>query len=114
VNVTSKDVLRIVKEHIIYQFGIPIFLALIKFFGALRKKMEDSDQDIQKIDPPVLNRIKRKKYHQRMLKDPLDPYFCRCSKRNKDNQQTIDVEDVNTPTVSDSVTNSTTEDVGIR
>jgi hypothetical protein len=37
--------------------------------------MEDSDQDVQEIDPPVLNRTRRKKYCQRRLIEPLEPYF---------------------------------------
>jgi hypothetical protein len=50
-----------------------------------------------------------------ILREPLDPYFYRRSKRNKGNQQTIDVEeDENTLVVSDSITNSAIEDSSIR
>jgi hypothetical protein len=48
--------------------------------------MEDSDQDVQEIDPPVLNRTSCKNYHRRRLIEPLDPYFCRRSKGIKRNQ----------------------------
>jgi hypothetical protein len=76
--------------------------------------MEDSDQDVQEIDPPVLNRTKHKKYHWSIFKEPLDPYFCRRGKRNTVNQQTIDVEDDSTPAISDLITSLTTEDAGVR
>jgi hypothetical protein len=76
--------------------------------------MEDSDQDIQEIDPPVINRIRRKKYRQMILIEPLDPYFCHHSKRNAVNQQIIDIENDNTPGLSDLATSSMTEDVDIR
>jgi hypothetical protein len=76
--------------------------------------MEDSDQDVQEIDPPVINWIRRKKYHQRILIESLDPCFCRRSKRNALNQPIIDIENDNTPALSDLATSSTTEDIGIR
>jgi hypothetical protein len=52
----------------------------------LEKIMEDSDQDVQEIDPSVLNWIRCKKYRRMILKEPIDPYFCRRNKRNKGNQ----------------------------
>jgi hypothetical protein len=76
--------------------------------------MEDSDQDVQEIDPPVVNRTRRKKYCRRIIIEPLDPYFCRRSKRNVVNQAIIDIENDDILVVSDLATSSTTEDVGIR
>jgi hypothetical protein len=77
--------------------------------------MEDSYQDVQEIDPPVLNWSRRKKYHRRRLIEPLDPYFCRCSKRIKRNQHTIDVEeDENTHVLSNPVANFTVEQATAR
>jgi hypothetical protein len=49
--------------------------------------MEYSDHDLKEIDPPVLNRTKCKKYRRRILLEPLDPFFCRRSKRNRDSQK---------------------------
>jgi hypothetical protein len=37
--------------------------------------MEYSEQDVQKNNPPVINRTKRKKYHRKILLEPLDPFF---------------------------------------
>jgi hypothetical protein len=51
--------------------------------------MEDSDQDVQEIDRPVLNWTKRKNYHRMILIEPLDPYFCRRSKRNTANYRLL-------------------------
>jgi hypothetical protein len=76
--------------------------------------MEDSDQDIQEIDPSVLNQTKHKKYQRKILLEPLDPFFCHRSKRNKDSQKIIYVEDDNSPPVLDSATTSTAEDISIR
>jgi hypothetical protein len=76
--------------------------------------MEDSDQYVQEIDPPVLNWTKCKKYHRKILLEPLKPFFCHRSKRNKDNQKIIDVEDDDSPPVSDSATTSTAGDISIR
>jgi hypothetical protein len=76
--------------------------------------MEDSDQDVQEIDPPVINRTRRKKYRRRILIESLDPYFCRSSKRNAVNKPIIDIENDDIPAVSNLTTSSTTEDVGIR
>jgi hypothetical protein len=76
--------------------------------------MEDSDQDVQEIDWPALNWIKRNKYRLRILIEPLDPYFYRHSKRNTVNHQIIDVEDDNIHAISDLSTDSTTQDVGIK
>jgi hypothetical protein len=78
------------------------------------KEMEDSDQDVQEIDPPVINRTRRKKYRRKILIELLDPYFCCRNKRNAIKQPIIDLENDNTSTLSDLGTNSTTEDVGIR
>jgi hypothetical protein len=76
--------------------------------------MEDSDQDVQEIDPLVLNWTKRKKYRWKIHLEPLDPFFCCRSKRNKDSQKIIYVEDDNSPPISDSATTSTAEDISIR
>jgi hypothetical protein len=76
--------------------------------------MEDSDQNVQEIDPPIVNRTRRKKYRTRILIEPLDPYFCCHSKRNAVNQPIINIENDDIPAVSDLATSSTTEDVGIR
>jgi hypothetical protein len=46
---------------------------------------------------------------------PENPFFfCRSSKRNAVNQPIIDIEDDNTPALSDLATSSTIEDVSIR
>jgi hypothetical protein len=76
--------------------------------------MKNSGQDVQEIDPLGLNRTKRKKYRQKILLEPLNPFFCRRSKINKGSQKIIDVEDDDSPPVSDSVTTSTAEDISIR
>jgi hypothetical protein len=46
--------------------------------------------------------------------EPLEPYFCRRSKRNTMNQTIINIKDDDTPVISDLATSSTTEDFGIR
>jgi hypothetical protein len=71
--------------------------------------MEDSDEDVVEIDPPVSIWTRRKKYRRRRPVEPLDYYFCRRSKHNKGSQQIIDFENVTNPTI----TNSGTEDVDI-
>jgi hypothetical protein len=76
--------------------------------------MEESDQDVQEIDLPVINRTKRKKYRRKILIEPLNPYSCHWSKRNAVKQLIIDLENDNTSTLSDLSTSSTTEDVKIR
>jgi hypothetical protein len=77
--------------------------------------MENSDKDVQEIDLPVLNWSRYKKYRTRRFIEPLDPYFCHCSKRIKRNQHTIDVkEDENTPVRSNPVANFTTEQATTR
>jgi hypothetical protein len=54
----------------------------------------DSDPEVQEIDPPVLTRSGRKRYHRKKLRHPIDPRFCRHSTRNKNNnQQTADTLD---------------------
>jgi hypothetical protein len=78
------------------------------------KEMEESNQDVQEIDPPVINRIKRKKYHRKILIEQLDPYFYCRSKRNAVKQSIIDLENDNASTLSDIGISSTTEDVSIR
>jgi hypothetical protein len=78
------------------------------------KEMEESNQDVQEIDPPVINRIKRKKYHRKILIEPLNPYFYCRSKRNAVKQSIIDLENDNASTLSDIGISSTTEDVSIR
>jgi hypothetical protein len=45
--------------------------------------MKDSDQDVQEIDPLVLNRTKLKKCRGRIVKDPLDPIFVITVKETK-------------------------------
>jgi hypothetical protein len=89
-------------------------IAQAVFLLASGKKMEDSNEDVVEIDPPVLTWTRRKKYWWQRLIEPLDPYFYRCSKHNKGSHQTIDVEDVTNPIIIDSVTDSDTEDVAIR
>jgi hypothetical protein len=59
--------------------------------------MEDSDLDIQEIDPPILNWTRRKKYRRKILLEPLDPFFYCRSKRIRYSQKIIDVEDDDTP-----------------
>jgi hypothetical protein len=76
--------------------------------------MEDSDQDVQEINPPVINQTRRKNCHQRVLIEPLNAYFCRRIKRNVANQPIIDIENDNTPALSDLATSSMIEDVGIK
>jgi hypothetical protein len=81
----------------------------------LGKIMEDLDQDVQEIDPLVLNQTRHKKYRRRRLIEPLDPYFCYRNRRIKRNQQTIDVkEEENTPILSDPVANFIAEEATIR
>jgi hypothetical protein len=46
--------------------------------------------------------------------EPLEPYFCRRSKRNAMNQTIINIEDDDTPVILDLATSSTMEDFGIR
>jgi hypothetical protein len=48
--------------------------------------MEQSDQEVEEIDPPVIKWNKRKKYQSRILIEPLDPFFLssqqkKCSQR---------------------------------
>jgi hypothetical protein len=43
--------------------------------------MEGSDQEVEEISPPVLNRTTHKKYRQKILLGLLDPIFYRHSKR---------------------------------
>jgi hypothetical protein len=76
--------------------------------------MEDLNHEVQEIVPPVLNRTRRKKYHQKILLEPLDPYVYRHSKRKIISHRIIDVEDGSTPALSDHATNSTIEDISIR
>jgi hypothetical protein len=76
--------------------------------------MEESDPDVEEIDPSVINWIRRKKYRRRILIEPLDPYFCRRSKRNAISQPIINIEDDDTPVISSLAMSSTTKDVGIR
>jgi hypothetical protein len=59
----------------------------------------ESDPEVQEIDPPILARSGRKKYHRRILIYPINKRFCCHSKRNKNNdQETTDGPDVITPT----------------
>jgi hypothetical protein len=45
----------------------------------------DSDNDVQEIDPPVIIRSGRKKYHRRILQEEIDVRFYHRSNRiNKD------------------------------
>jgi hypothetical protein len=53
--------------------------------SCIHTRYMDSNNEVQKIDPPVFSRRGRKKYHQRILIEQLDERFCHCSKRNKDN-----------------------------
>jgi hypothetical protein len=77
--------------------------------------MEDSDQDVQKIDPPVVNQNGRKKYRRKILIEPLDPYFCHRSKRNAVKEHIIiDIEDDDTPGFPGLASTSMIEDIRIR
>jgi hypothetical protein len=76
--------------------------------------MEESDQDVQEINLPVINQTKCKKYHRKILIEPLDLNFYRRSKRNAVKRQIIDLENDNASTLSDLGTSSTTQDVGIK
>jgi nitrate reductase beta subunit len=68
--------------------------------------MEGSNHEVQEIVPSVLNRTRCKKYRQKILLEPLDPYVYRHSKRKTVSHHIIDVEDGSTP--------ATTEDISIR
>jgi hypothetical protein len=46
----------------------------------------DSDGDVQEIDPPVITWSGRKKYRRKILKEELNPCFCRRSKRHNYNE----------------------------
>jgi hypothetical protein len=46
----------------------------------------DSDDDVQVIDPMVINRSGRKKYGQKILKEELDPHFYHRNKRHNYNE----------------------------
>jgi hypothetical protein len=73
------------------------------------------DHDVQEIDAPVINRNGRKKYQKKILIEPLDPYFCRRTKRNAVKEPIIiDIEDDDTPGFLGLASTSTTEDIGIR
>jgi hypothetical protein len=76
--------------------------------------MEDSDQEVQEIDPPVINWNGRKKYRRKILIEPLDSYFCRRSKRNEVQEPIIiDIEDDDTRNFPGLASTSTTEDIRI-
>jgi hypothetical protein len=51
----------------------------------------DSDDEVQKIDLPVIIHSGRKRYRRKILKEELDIHFCRRSERKKqDVEDTID------------------------
>jgi hypothetical protein len=50
--------------------------------------MEGSDQEVEEISPPVLNRTTHKKYRQKILLEPLRPYFL--PSQQEKNSQTPD------------------------
>jgi hypothetical protein len=77
--------------------------------------MEQSDQEAEEIDPPVIKWNKRKKYQSRILIEPLDPFFCRRSKRNAVKEPiSVDVENDDTPDFSGLASTSTIEDISMR
>jgi hypothetical protein len=47
----------------------------------------DSDDEVQEIDPPVINRSGRKKYRWKILTEELGISFYRRSKRNRKNAE---------------------------
>jgi hypothetical protein len=52
-----------------------------------------SNDEIQEIDPPVIIRSGRKKYRRKILKEELDPRFCRRSKRHNNNVENLKDQD---------------------
>jgi hypothetical protein len=49
----------------------------------------DSDDEIQEIDPPVIIWCGHKKYHHKILKEELDPRFCRRNKRHNNSVKNL-------------------------
>jgi hypothetical protein len=45
--------------------------------------MEDLDQEAQEIDPPILNRTRCKKYHRKILLEPLTHIFAFATKEKQ-------------------------------
>jgi hypothetical protein len=77
--------------------------------------LEDLDQDVHEIDPPVINKNGCKKYQRKILIEPLDPYFCHRSKRNAVKEPIIiDIEDDDTPSFPRHASTFTIEDIGTR
>jgi hypothetical protein len=46
-----------------------------------------SGSDVQEIEPPIFVRSTHKKHHRRLLREPINRRFCRCSPRNKNSNE---------------------------
>jgi hypothetical protein len=67
----------------------------------------DLDNDVQVIDPPIINRSGHKKYRWKILKEELDPHFCRRSKRHNYNEGKCQYQDdIDTIDVSEEESNN--------